>query len=79
MESRNGSIYRTRIGAELAHARIMEGLSVIDVAGELGVCADTVRRWERGVGSMKLRHLRTLAIILDIDLNCLLETGKCKG
>ena len=79
MSKRNGCVYHTRVGQELAHARVMEGLSVTHLAVELGVSADTVRRWERGVGSMKLVQLRALSIILDIDLNCLLETSRCKG
>jgi len=56
----------------------MEGLSRANLADELGVTPDTIGRWERGVGSMKLSHLRSISVILDLDLNCLLGTNHCK-
>ena len=77
MENRNGATSETSGGRLLAQAREIEGLSQSELAETLGVTPATVKRWERGVGSMKLSHLRTISVVLDLDLNCWLGSHKC--
>ena len=77
MENRNGATYETSVGRLLAQAREIEGLSQSELAETLGGTPATVKRWERGVGSMKLSHLRTISVVLDLDLNCWLGSHKC--
>lgn len=58
------------IGKILKECRIEKGLSVIQVAKEIGIDRTTYFRYENGnVKNIPIQNLIKLASILDIDLN----------
>ena len=56
----------TPSGKNIARLRKKTGLSVVSFAGQIGVSAASVYRWEKSTGNLKL-HSRTLAALTRIE------------
>lgn len=65
---------RVTVGAALAQARVAAGLSVEDLAGRLNLRPSFIAAVEEGRGdthmdwSYERNHIRTIAVLLSIDL-----------
>ena len=54
---------------EFRKMRMMAGMTITDLAKEVGVTSSTIHNWERGVSSPKARRIPALAKALHADAN----------
>ena len=53
----------------LKAARINAGLSQKEVAKKLGVCRQTIIKWERDTGRLNIEKLQSLCRVYGVDMN----------
>lgn len=53
----------------LKAARINAGLSQEEVAKKLGVCRQTIIKWERDTGRLNFEKLQSLCRVYGVDVN----------
>jgi len=57
------------LGQHIQAARTARALSIGELAAQLGVCARSVSRWEKGLARPIQSHFRSLRDLLELDLH----------
>lgn len=55
-------------------ARIVQGLTQVELAKKLGVSSVAVSKWERGTGLPNVKRMKEVADALNLTVNELLES-----
>lgn len=71
--ARKGRALETRLGYQLARARVAAGISQEELAERLRMSRQSVCNMERGRQAGALRRVRELCLALDVDPRDLLE------
>lgn len=65
--------FDTRFGARLRALRLQRGLSLPDIAEEIGISYQQLQKYEAGRNSLSARRLFQIADILEVEPQTLLE------